>query len=589
MPGLTGFTSHTPLSPQDLDAQLQRLKSLMHVPKEHEEYDILFGPQTAGTLICPTWQTTPRTYQNQTGTIGWLDGNLYNRATLCRHHNWAIDNDIEFLVAITTQNIPKSALKNIDGIFTAVILDTHKNQLHLITDRYGLRPIYLLNTTKGLHWSSEPKAFLGLPHFSPQISANTASIFLTTGQLPPNQTWFDNVVPLEPATHLTLNTNTGTLTRERYWWWDQVPPRVGKIEESDLVNEFADLFKNAVTTHTPAQSHGLLLSGGLDSRAIFASLADAPPTFTFGQQESEEVRIASDVAAIKMAPHTILPLTADNWLPKRLEAIWWGDGMLNCMHMHGVEHLNTISSAIEVCFNGAGGDGLAGGGHLFEPHELHTYLAQSLRINLEENPNVKQNLDSAFQKARSAHAFYIDWRMRGFTIHGPRLGLFAGIDYRLPFLDNALQAFLHGLPLSVKQNNKLYHAMLLHAFSPYFHTIPWAKTGKPITWSKWSIRTAKLVQKIQKRAVKLNYTNYPQWLREDPAKTLIDTHLNTPQARFAQYVSPEPFAKRWQAHLSGEDHSDVIGRYLTFEHYLRQVFDKSYRTGAENDALLSAP
>jgi len=587
MLGLVGFTSRTHLSPHALDARLEALKSNLIVPNDHTAHDILFGPQTAGTLICPQWQTSPRTFQNRTGIIAWLEGDLFNRKTITDQRNWSMTSDIELLISLVTNPDHKSTLKMVDGLFSLILLDTHKNQLHILTDRYGLRPLYWHVTPTGLSWASEAKAFLKLPDFSPTIRPDTATTFLATGQLPPDQTWFEGVTQVPPASHIIYNTATGNLTRERYWWWDQISTRVGKINLTDAAQEFGHLFERAVKLRTQPDHQGLMLSGGLDSRAIFAALPGAAPTYTFGHANSTEVQIAAKVAAIRMSPHTILPLDQDNWLQPRMEAVWWTDGALNIMHMHGVEHLDTINQAIRVGFNGAGGDGLAGGGHLFESHNHHHYLSHNLHLQIENTPVARQHLDKAFIDAGSAHAFYIDWRMRGFSIHGPRMGLFKGIDYRLPFLDNDLQAFLFALPLSYKQNSTLYRQMLLHTFPAYFRDIPWARTGKPITWSKWALRSAKLLQKLQKKSQKNQFTNYPSWLREPNTQTVINTLLNTPTAQFSTITSPDTFKQLWADHLSGQDHSDQIGRYLTLELYLRQVFNNRYRTHEETQSLFT--
>ena len=583
MPGITGFTSLIHLSPKQLDTHLQALKHNLIVPPNATDHDILFGPQTAGTFIGPHPPT--KTYQNNTGIVAWLDGDLFNSTSLCKQRNLPHQTDIELLVAVAITPNYKSILKNIDGLFSAVVLDTNKNQLHIFTDRYGLRPLYWHITSSGLYWSSEPKAFINLPNFSPQITHETATTFLTTGQLPPNQTWFEGVTQVPPASHLIYNTSNGTLTRERYWWWDQVSPRLDYRKTDDLIQEFGHIFQSAVTLRSHSDNQGLLLSGGLDSRAVFAALPGSPPTFTFGQPNSNDVRIATDVAAIKMSNHTVFPLTQNNWLQPRIEATWWTDGALNLMHMHGVEHLSQIAQKIDLCFNGAGGDGLAGGGHLFEPHQLNSYLSKNLHLNLTHAPFARQHLEKAFQNARSSHAFYIDWRMRGFSIMGPRMGLFKGVDYRLPFLDNHIQEFLFGLPLEVKQNNNLYRLMLLKTFPTYFQEIPWAKTGKPISWSKWAIQSAKLLSKLKNKDHPTPFTDYPNWLREESAQKIIHTLVQTRTARFGHITSPETFAQKWAEHLSGQDHSEIICRYLTLELYLRQVFDKQYRTETEINQL----
>lgn len=587
MPGLFGFTSLENLSPQKLDARLQKMKDLAIIPPNHEEHDILFGPQTAGTLLSPNRIQTPQTFQNSTGMIAWFEGQLYNREILSQQHNWHFENDIEFLISLLTNPEHKRGLKNVDGLFNLIVLDAHKNQLHILTDRYGLRPLFLWQHKNGLSWASESKAFLGLPGFTPKISRFATTVFLTSGQLPHNQTWLENVTLAPPATHIVYNTQSGQISRERYWWWDQVTTKVGKPNLDDLAEEFGTRFKKATELRANTSELGLLLSGGLDSRAVFAAMPGSTTTFTFGQPNSAEVAIAKEVAETRSAPHHILALSEENWLNPRFEGVWWTDGALNILHMHGIEHLNTIANEVAVCFNGAGGDGFAGGGHLFESHLYTQYLQNNLHIDLDSDPTTRQSLEKAFQNTNTAHGFYVDWRMRGFTIHGPRLGLFKGVDYRLPFLDNELQEFLFGLPLSVKQDNKLYRHMLLKTFPNFFEKIPWAKTGKPIGWSNWALKTSKALQKIKRTKSTVPFTNYPQWLRHDYTQKIVQQLLLSNTARSTDLISNNTFSQLWSEHQSEtHDHTELIGRYLTLEIYTRQVLDKTFRSSQEIADLL---
>jgi len=51
-------------------------------------------------------------------------------------------------------------LSKIDGCFTAILYD--KSDLILISDRYGMKPLYLWNNQGNFAWVSEVKALLAL-------------------------------------------------------------------------------------------------------------------------------------------------------------------------------------------------------------------------------------------------------------------------------------------------------------------------------------------------------------------------------------------------------------------------------------------
>ena len=561
---LAGFTSQSPLDFRELTRELTRMADSLVV--HQKAHPFVVAPHIAGVAFAPDWRATPPVCQTQTGHIAWLDGEFFNRSALAR----SATSDPEFLVQAITDE--RELLNRIDGLFAGVVFDTHKNELHIVTDRYGLRPLYWTRLGNRIAWASQTKAFLALPEFSPAIDPISRDIFFATGQLPSDRTWLKGVAPVPAATKMTFRISDGSLTQRRYWSWDEIVPLDRHHSQRELAHELGARFRTAVEQRTTSQT-GLALSGGLDSRAILAAMSRVPKTFTFGHPDSADVRIAAQAASVKNAPHTVFPIHNQNWLLPRISGVWYADGALDLLHMHGIEHLKQQKEACDICLNGAGGDGLAGAGHLFPPNKLSDYLKNKLHVRA--NSDVIQHLETAFNNAGSAHAFYIDWRMRGFTLHGPRLGLLHGLEYRLPFLDNQVQEFLYSIPLQQKANNRLYRQMLLQTFPEYFKNIPYQATGFPISYSPWTIKILRGLARLRNRPSH-TFADYANWLRQSPGKNLGDHLL---------YNTSET-SKLWQRHLAGEDHTVILGRYLTYQLYLLQLFDSKYRTSEEVAELL---
>lgn len=561
---LAGFVSQSPLTSRELTHSLTRMEeSLVVHQKAHR---IVFVPHVAGVAFAPDWRTTSPICQTQRRHIAYLDGEFFNRTDLAR----STTSDPEFLVRAITGE--RELLNRIDGLFSGVVFDTHKNELHIITDRYGLRPLYWTRLGNRIAWASQTKAFLALPEFSPVIDPISRDMFFATGQLSPDRTWLKGVAPVPAATQMTFRISDGSLTQQRYWSWDEITPLSEHHNQRELAHELGVRFRTAVEQRTTGRT-GLALSGGLDSRAILAAMPGAPETFTFGHPDSEDVRIAAQAASVKNAPHTVLPLDDQNWLLPRISGVWYADGALDLIHMHGIEHLKQQKEACDISLNGAGGDGLAGAGHLFHPNGLSAYLKNKLHIKADRSAT--QHLKTAFNEAGSAHAFYIDWRMRGFTIHGPRLGLLHGLEYRLPFLDNQVQEFLYSIPLQQKANNRLYRQMLLETFPEYFRNIPYQATGFPISHSSWTVKILRRLTGLRSRTPH-TFADYANWLRQSPGKNLCD-HL---------LYNTSNTSKLWQRHLAGEDHTIILGRYMTYQLYLIQLFDGKYRTSEDVAELL---
>ena len=552
---IAGFISQSPLGPRELARVLNRMAESLVTSAHQKASRILVGPHIAGIAFAPDGKSPTC----ETPAIAWLDGEFCNRSGIAT-------SDAEFFARAAMGG--RELLNPLDGIFAGVVFDPRKRELHIATDRYGLRPLYYTRLGNRIAWASQTKAFLGLPDFSLTIDPIARAIFLATGQLPADRTWLAGVLPVPPATRMTFRLADGRLAQQTYWSWDEITPIAG--EPRELARELGTRFRAAVERRTTRQT-GLTLSGGLDSRAILAAMPHAPKTFTFGHPNSADVRIAARAASAKNAPHEVLPLRDQNWLLPRLPGVWWTDGALDLLHMHGIEHLKRQRVAYRICLNGAGGDGLAGAGHLFRPRDFAAYLKNKLHIAADHA--VIHHLETAFQRAGSAHAFYIDWRVRGFTIHGPRMGLFEGIEYRLPFFDNRVQELLYAIPLRQKANNRLYKRMLLQTFPNYFKNIPWQATGFPISYPSWAIKPLRRVARLRSR---VSFADYANWLRQPPGKNLGDHLLGDARG----------IADLWHRHLAGEDHTAILGRHLTLELYLRQLFNGKYRTVEEAAELL---
>ncbi|MDE2800807.1 MAG: hypothetical protein OXI94_19245, partial [Gemmatimonadota bacterium] len=141
---LAGFISQSPLTTRELTRSLTRMAdSLVVHQKAHR---VVFAPHIAGVAFAPNWRPVSPVYE-QSGLIAWFDGEIFNRAELAR----SATSDPEFLVQAITDEREK--LSRIDGIYSGVVFDTHKNELHIITDRYGLRPLYWTRLGNRIAWA----------------------------------------------------------------------------------------------------------------------------------------------------------------------------------------------------------------------------------------------------------------------------------------------------------------------------------------------------------------------------------------------------------------------------------------------------
>ncbi len=162
-----------------------------------------------------------------------------------------------------------AAFERLRGMFAAAIWDARAATLHLLRDRFGIKPLFYAAIPGGIVFGSEIKAILASRLTGREMSWRAFHEYLHYGNSLGAGTFFEGIRKLEPAHHLTL-TRTGT-TMRAYWTPDAIAP----IDDPPAVaaHNVLEKLDAAVRTHLVSDVPvGVFLSGGIDSSAI-ASLA----------------------------------------------------------------------------------------------------------------------------------------------------------------------------------------------------------------------------------------------------------------------------------------------------------------------------
>lgn len=181
-------------------------------------------------------------------------------------------------------------VSRLDGEFVGCVYDPAADTVSFFLDRLGARPLYYAVTEDGFAFSTNVQTVPVVPGFEPRFEEQYLAEYLYCRRTLGTRTPIRGVEQLPPATVLTYDVATGDLDCRRYW-----EPRHRPVDEplSYFVRELAERFDRAVADRTSDdRDHGLLLSGGSDSRAVLAA-ADEPPTaFHLGDGWNREARIA---------------------------------------------------------------------------------------------------------------------------------------------------------------------------------------------------------------------------------------------------------------------------------------------------------
>lgn len=561
MPGLVGFTRRS-IDGHETKLALGRMQSYIAHHDFYKNETLFCTPELCGTRShLNIIQTEPQPVQ-ESGIYVWLEGEFYNQDELIRMTPNHPKTDPELLLQLYKEYGDFSFLKNIDGYYAAVLYNKRENKVHLITDRYGLKPLYWGIINGDLVWSSEVKGFLGYPNFEPVIDHQAVAEFFDYGYLLENRTWFEGIELVPPASVLTFDLNKSELEAQHYWSWSSIKPIREPFDEKELVEELGRLFRDAVHRRVNnSERIGITLSGGLDSRAILAAIPEDYKqlhTFTFGQKGCDDIRIAKEVSRVKGAIHHILELNSNNWLMPRINGVWKSDASFSLLHMHGIEFYNDYKSHMDFNLNGIWGGTIGG-----------------LFLDMPQN---------------CSEAWSIRNRSRRFTNQALILGETHFI-HRRPFQDRKFSDFVFSIPDDLRRNYYIYKKMLLGTFPGYYNGIPWQKTGCPISYSKTLVRLTRfknrVVNKLKRESQRFGfnfkdlrgYTNYPEWIRKEPARSFFEELLLNKKAIYPEYIDRNKIQGFMTNHIEEKaNYHNELCLALTFELWLQQVFEEKYRS-----------
>lgn len=214
---------------------------------------------------------------NVDGTV-WLvcNGEIYNfrelRADLqAKGHRFKTGSDCEVLIHAYVE-YGDEFVQHLNGMYGFALWDARRRRMLVGRDRLGIKPIYVYRTPQLLAFSSEAKAFLNLPGYSPEIDRSALQSFVGLGYVPAPQSIFKGVEKLPPASIMVIE--NGKTTIRRYWTIS------GEVDRSLTESQWTEQVRSRIEQSVRMQMVsdvpiGAFLSGGIDSSAVVGYMAAA--------------------------------------------------------------------------------------------------------------------------------------------------------------------------------------------------------------------------------------------------------------------------------------------------------------------------
>ncbi len=171
-------------------------------------------------------------------------------------------------------------LKKLRGMYAFSIFDKKKNQLIIVRDRVGIKPLYYTITEEGtLVYGSELKTILVHPEVKKELNPQALNFLLTLEYIPSPYTLFKNIHKLKPGHYLFYD--NGNIKIEKYW---DIEPDDEIFDEKKAKEGISEILKEAVKMRLISDVPlGAFLSGGVDSSTIVANMRflNTNPLMTF--------------------------------------------------------------------------------------------------------------------------------------------------------------------------------------------------------------------------------------------------------------------------------------------------------------------
>ena len=228
-----------------------------------------------------------------------FNGEIYNHGEIRkgleqRGHKYTSRTDTETIIHLYEER-GIDFVHEIEGDFAIALWDPVREQLALVRDRLGVKPLYFYQQNGRLIFASEIKAILAHPSVTAEIDEESLYHYLSFLTTPAPRTLFKNIQKI-PAGHLLVFDQHGNIQTTRYW--DALPPQTSATEnkssDEEQRTEILRLLRESITKRMMSDvPFGVFLSGGVDSSANVALMAEQMSrpvdTFTVGFRDHEEL------------------------------------------------------------------------------------------------------------------------------------------------------------------------------------------------------------------------------------------------------------------------------------------------------------
>lgn len=291
-------------------------------------------------------------------------------------------------------------VERFNGMFAIALFDRETQELYLVRDRIGKKPLYYWQDGENLAFASELKPIMACPGFPKRIDKSVLAAYLYQQYVPEPDTIFEDVKKLEPG--MILRFCIGTAGRAGNAQQEGCGSRIEKLRYWSIADSYRKGIADPVTDYGQAKAElkallqksvksrmeadvplGTFLSGGYDSSLVTAmaqEAAGAPvKTFSIGfaEKEYDESGYAAEVAKHLGTDHTAQIITEAEML-RLVDSIpkYFDEPMADSSQIPSMLVAALARQKVTVALSGDGGD------EFFCGYQMYEKLALAQKLDM---------------------------------------------------------------------------------------------------------------------------------------------------------------------------------------------------------------
>lgn len=330
-----------------------------------------------------------------------FNGEVYNyrelrEDLLSKGHVFTTNSDTEVILHLY-EEYGETSFSLLRGMFAFAIWNLETEELLLVRDRFGIKPLFYLESEEGFYFASEIKSLTRNVEFKNELSITSLASHFSLLFTRPDTTLFSSIRKLPPGHYMKVDSSGRSI--ERYYRLTissderKKKKSLTKSQRKDLIKSaLKDSLRKHIISDVPL---GVMLSGGVDSSLLAGlmkeELGSGIKSFAVGYGEGgegfDERKYARKVAEhLGTEHHEIVldPEIVSNELPGLLRSL--DEPFANASVFSNYFLSKEIAKHVKVVLSGLGGDEIAGG------YERYRGMYLSSKMRLDKMPLVAKGI-----------------------------------------------------------------------------------------------------------------------------------------------------------------------------------------------------